>query len=163
MLLYYPFWMFMGFTLHFYIIFGSNLLTGGPTWIAVFFLFQCFVEKEYQTESKRNETFWSMIVGTNVTQRTWSGRQATNGEAMRQGRTLPPRGPLVAQPTYFFLLYISTYPENIQEHHEKLFPPLQPSVSARSHLGAVAGVLPEGESTMEGLYINPKASPMRCE
>ena len=35
-LLYYPFWMFMGFTLHFYIIFGTNLLTGGPARIAVF-------------------------------------------------------------------------------------------------------------------------------
>ena len=29
--------MFMGFTLHFYIIFGTNLLTTGPTRIAVFF------------------------------------------------------------------------------------------------------------------------------
>ena len=57
MLLYYLLWMFMGFTLHFYIIFGTNLLTGGPTWIAVFCLFQCFTKKEYQTESKRNETF----------------------------------------------------------------------------------------------------------
>ena len=28
--------MFMGFTLHFYIIFGTNLLTGGPTRIAFF-------------------------------------------------------------------------------------------------------------------------------
>ena len=37
MLLYYLFWMFMGFTLHFYIIFGTNLLTGGPARIAVFF------------------------------------------------------------------------------------------------------------------------------
>ena len=36
MLLYYPFWMFMGFILHFYIIFGTNLLTGGPAHIAVF-------------------------------------------------------------------------------------------------------------------------------
>ena len=36
MLLYYPFWMFMGFTIHFYIIFGTNLLTGGPAQIAVF-------------------------------------------------------------------------------------------------------------------------------
>ena len=27
--------MFMGFTLHFYIIFGTNLLTGGPARIAV--------------------------------------------------------------------------------------------------------------------------------
>ena len=47
----------MGFTLHFYIIFGTNLLTGGPARIAVFCLFQYFEEKEYQTESKRNETF----------------------------------------------------------------------------------------------------------
>ena len=36
MLLYYPFWMFMGFIIHFYIIFGTNLLTGGPAQIDVF-------------------------------------------------------------------------------------------------------------------------------
>ena len=47
----------MGFIIHFYIIFGTNRLTGGPAQIAVFCLFQCFAEKEYQTESKRNETF----------------------------------------------------------------------------------------------------------
>ena len=61
MLLYYLFWMLMGFILHFYIIFGTNLLTGGPAQIAVFCLFQCFVEKEYQTESNRNETFGNVI------------------------------------------------------------------------------------------------------
>ena len=37
----------------------TNLLTEGPAQIAVFCLFQCFVEKEYQTGSKRNETFVS--------------------------------------------------------------------------------------------------------
>ena len=36
MLLYYLFWMFMDFTLHFYIIFGTNLLIGGPARIAIF-------------------------------------------------------------------------------------------------------------------------------
>ena len=36
MLLHYPFWMLLGFTLHFYIIFGTNLLTGGLARIAVF-------------------------------------------------------------------------------------------------------------------------------
>ena len=66
MLLYYLFWMLMGFILHFYIIFGTNLLTRGPTQIAVFCLFQCFAEKEYLTESKRNETFGSVIFGTNM-------------------------------------------------------------------------------------------------
>ena len=48
----------MGFNMLFYIIFGTNLLTESTVQIAVFFcLFQCFAEKEYQTESKRNETF----------------------------------------------------------------------------------------------------------
>ena len=76
--------MFMGFILHIYIIFGTNLLTGGPTRIAVFFcLFQYFEEKEYQTESKRNETFGDVIFGTNAIQETWSGRQGTNEEATR--------------------------------------------------------------------------------
>ena len=83
--------MFMGFILHIYIIFWTNLLTGGPHPYCCFFcLFQYFEEKEYQTESKRNETFGSVIFGTNVIQRTWSGRQASNKEATRQGGA--PRG-----------------------------------------------------------------------
>ena len=65
----------MGFVMHFYIIFATNLLTEGPVQIAVFCLFQCFEEKEYQTESKRNETFRSDLFGTNTIQETWSGRQ----------------------------------------------------------------------------------------
>ena len=39
MLLYYLFWMFMGFILHIYIIFGPNLLTEGPARTAVFFAY----------------------------------------------------------------------------------------------------------------------------
>ena len=134
-----------------------------------FCLFQCFEEKEYQTESKQNEAFGSVIFGTNVIQRTWSGRQETNEEGARQGGAPAPwarphpRGPLVAPPTYFFLLYIPTYPEIIQEHHENLIPLPQPSVSTRSHLGAFAGAPPEGESTTEGFYINTIAPPMSCE
>ena len=134
-----------------------------------FCLFQCFAEKEYQTESKRNETFGSVIFGTNVIQRTWSGRQAIKEEATRQGVRLPPgralhpRGPLVAPPTYFFLPYIPMYPETIEEHHETLFPPPQPSVPVRSHLGAFSCAPPEGALITEGFYINTIASPMMCE
>ena len=75
--------MLMGFILHFYIIFGTNLLTGGPAQIVVFCLFQSFAEKEYQTESKRNETFGNVIFGTNVIQRTWTLRQDINQEGTR--------------------------------------------------------------------------------
>ena len=83
MLLYYLFWMFMGFILYIIIIFGTNLLTGGPTRIGVFCLFQYFEEKEYQTESKQNETFGSVIFGTNVIQRTWSASQEAVEAATR--------------------------------------------------------------------------------
>ena len=82
----------MGFNLPFYIIFGTNLVTKGPVQIVVFFLFHCFAENEYQTESKRNETFGRVIFGTNVIQRTWSGRQEINEEATRQGGAPAPLG-----------------------------------------------------------------------
>ena len=48
-----------------------------------FCLFQYFEEKEYQTESKRNETFGSVIFGTNVIQRTWSASQEAIEAATR--------------------------------------------------------------------------------
>ena len=68
--------MFMDFILHIYIIFGTNLLTRGPARIAGFFcLFQYFKETEYQTESKRNETFGNVIFGTNLVRRAWSASQ----------------------------------------------------------------------------------------
>ena len=120
-------------------------------------------------ESKQNETFGSVIFGTNVIQRTWSASQEAVEAATRvegappTGRAPLSRGPLGRPPTYFFLLYISTYPENIQEHHENLIPPPQPSVSTRSYLGAFVAAPPEGESITEGLYIITKASPMSCE
>ena len=83
MLVYYLIWMLMGFILHFYNIFWTNILTGGPAQIAVFFLFQCFAEKEYQTEFKRNETFGNVIFGTNMIHRTWTLHQDINEEATR--------------------------------------------------------------------------------
>lgn len=73
----------MGFIIHFYIIFGINLLTGGLEQIAVFCLFKCFAEKEYQTDSKQNETFARIVFGTNAIQETWSGRQGSNEAATR--------------------------------------------------------------------------------
>ena len=36
MLLYYLFWILMGLFIHFYIIFGTNLLTEGPVLVYVF-------------------------------------------------------------------------------------------------------------------------------
>ena len=77
--------MFMGFIKHFYIIFGTNLLTQSPVQFMFFPLFQCFEEKEYQTESKRNETFGRVVFGTEAIQETWSVRQGSNEVSTRQG------------------------------------------------------------------------------
>ena len=70
-------------------IFGTNLLTQSPVPVSVFPLIQCFAEKEYQTESKRNETFGKVIFGKKAIQETWSARQGINEEAMRQGGAHP--------------------------------------------------------------------------
>ena len=83
MLYYILFWTLLGFIIHFYIIFGTNLLTGGPAQNCCFCLFYRFAEKEYQTESKRNETFGNVIFRTNVIRRTWTLRQDINQEGTR--------------------------------------------------------------------------------
>ena len=154
----------MGFIIHFYIIFGTNLLTQGPVQIVVLFAYFSVSQKRNIKQRPNGmkpsgelflEQTWSMGLGVDVKK-----------EARRpRGRRARPhlRVPLAAPPTHFFLLYIPIYPENVQEHHETLFPPLQSSVPVGSHLGAFSGAPPEGESITEGFYINTIASPMMCE
>ena len=65
MLYYILFWMLMGFIIHFYIIFGTNLLTGGPAQIAVFWPISVFRRKRIsngvQTEwNLRERDFWNI-------------------------------------------------------------------------------------------------------
>ena len=87
---------------------------------------------------------------------------ATRGP--RRWRACPlPRGPLEAPPMYFFLLFISTYPQTIRYGSKNLIPLPQPSVPVRSHLWACFGAPPEGASITEGFYINTIASSMKCE
>ena len=153
MLLYYPFWMFMGFILHIYIIFGTNLLTRGPAHIVVFLPISVFRRKGISNGVQTEWNLWSDLFGTNAIQETWSGRQEAAEAATRvQGARL------MASLTDFIRLYILAYPESTEEHHETLFTPPQPSVPVRSHLGAFSGALSEGESITKGFYINTIAS-----
>ena len=137
-----------------------------------FCLFQYIKEKEYQTESKRDETFGSDLFGTNANLETWSGRQETTEAATRVpgapskgGHAPHPHGPLERPPTYFFLLYIyiSMDPKTSRSttknyfHRRNLLHPRDPILEPSPVLCR------SGESTMEGLYIISKASPMSCE
>ena len=79
MLLYYPFWMFMGFILHIYIIFGTNLLTGGPAHIATFLPISVRNIKRSPNGMKPSgawflERTWSRELGVQVKKQPWRPR-----------------------------------------------------------------------------------------
>ena len=65
----------MGLIIHFYITFETNLLTGGPAHIVVLLPVSVFRRKEYQTESKRNETFGNVMFWKNIILETWCSSQ----------------------------------------------------------------------------------------
>ena len=131
-----------------------------------FCLFQCFVEKEYQTESKQNETFGRVIFGTEAIQETLSARKGSNKEATRQGGAPYPLGApppswapcgspdRLLSPIY---IYISIYPKNIGEHNRLGVPLPQAFVATKTLSGARSGTLPEGESLTGGHLHHPGA------
>ena len=108
----------MVFIIHFYIIFGTNLLTGGPAQIDVFLPISGFRRKRI---SNGVQTEWNLRERDfrnerdpedfDPTSRHQPGRHEVGGRAYPPGRAIHPRGPYVAPPTYFFLLYIPTYPK----------------------------------------------------
>ena len=152
--------------MHFYIIFGTNLLTGGPVQITVFLPILVFRRKGISNgvQMEWNQLFleWKQSRRLGVHVRESTRRARGRGRAYPQARPPPSWGPHCS-PTYFFLLYIPMYPGNIRYGAKTLFPPPQPSVPMRSHLGAFSGASPEGALITEGFYINTIASPMMCE
>ena len=122
MLYYLLFWTILGFVFNFYITFGTNLLTRGPSQNCCFFcLFQCFEETEYQTESKRNETFENVIFSPNVIQETWTLLQEVTEAVTRVGGAPLGRAPCLVAPlllhqrTHSSYIYLRTPKRSEQE------------------------------------------------
>ena len=159
----------MGLFIHFYIIFGTNLLTGGPAQIAVFLPISVFrrkgISNGVQTEwNLRERDFWNKLDPEDL---EWTSRNQRGSHEVGRRACPPGRAPTLVGPSWLPdrlppLIYIHV-PPNIQEHHENLIPPPQPSVLERSHLGAFSGAPPEGSLITEGLYTNSMASPVMCE
>ena len=78
--------MFMGFIKHFYIIFGTNLLTGGLAQIDVFAYFRDSQKRNIKRSPNRMKPSGEVIFGKKAIQETWSTRQGINEESTRQGR-----------------------------------------------------------------------------
>ena len=155
--------MFMGFIFHLYIIFGTNLLTGGPAQICCFYAYFSVSRKRNIRRSQNGmKSTGEVIFGRKATQGTWSARQGryelpTRVGGAPPGRALHSRGPLEAPPTDFFRLYKSTYPKNIKDEDRSGVPPPQASVATKNLSGACSGTLTEGEPITGGHLHHPGA------
>ena len=132
MLYYLLFWTLLGFIIHFYIIFGTNLLTGGPAHNCCFFFAYFRVLKKRNIKRSPNgmkpsgawflEQTWSRGLGVQVKKQP---RPPRDRRAPSPYRVCPlSHGPLGRPPMYFFLLSRPTYPENIRGADKTQFPPL---------------------------------------
>ena len=135
----------MGFILHIYIIFGTNLLNGGLARMAVFLPISVFRRKGISNgvqmeRNLRERDFWKKRYPEDLECKSRSSRggHEGGGHAPPTGRAPLYHGPLGRPPTYFFLLYIPTYPENIQRakknnfHRRNLLCPRDPILEPSS-------------------------------
>ena len=161
--------MIMGFIIHFYITFGTNVLTAGPAHIAVFLPISVFWRKGIshgvQTEwNLRDRSFWNKRDPEDLEckSRKKQGGHVVGGHA--QGAGAPPPSWAPCSSTDVLLPPIYTHiPWKHPGAPQTPIPPPQPSVPVRSHLRACSGAPPKGASITEGFYINTIASPMSCE
>ena len=169
MLYYLLFWTILGFIFHFYIIFGTNLLTGGPTQNCCFLPILVFRRNRI---SNGVQTEWNLRERDLLTERDPGDLDPTPRSA-RGGHKggwhalplgAPPASWAPRSSTDVLLPPIYTYvSQTIRTGAKNLIPPPQPSVSTRSHLGACSGAPPERAFITEGFYINTIALPMKCE
>ena len=156
--------MFIGFILHIYIIFGTNLLSGSLARIAVFFAYFRVLQKKNIKRSPNGmkpsgelflERKQSRRLGVDI-------REASRKPRGREARPTPwarphPRGPLVAPLTDFFRLYMSIYPKNIGEQNRSGVPPPQASVATENQSRPVPAPCRRGESLYDGHLHHPGA------
>ena len=128
MLFYYLFWMMTGFIIHFYITFGTNLLTGGPTHIAVFLPISVFrrkgISNGVQTEWNLQERdFWNEhdLEDLECKSRSSRGSHEIGGRAPPIGRPPIGRAPCLVGPSGIHWRTSSSYislrtPKTSREH-----------------------------------------------
>ena len=131
----------MGFIIHFYIIFWTNLLTEGPAQIAFFAYFSVSKEKNIKRSPNGmkpsgtwfSEQTWSRGLGVYVKQST---RRARGRGARPPPQARPPPSWAPRCSTDVLLPPIYTYvPPNQQKHPRKPNSTAATSLPVRSHLG----------------------------
>ena len=154
----------MGFIIHFYIIFGTNLLTGGLTQICCFMPISLFRGKGISdgVETERNQLEKLFLEGNPpdrlglYVRRYGSWSRGWGAHSPPRAHPLP-RGAPEAPPTYPLHPYIPTYPKNIHTEDRSGVPPPQASVATKNLSGALPGTLTEGGSFTGGHLHHPGA------
>ena len=126
MLYYLLFWAILGFIIHFYIIFGTNLLTGGPAQICCFMPISVFRRKGISNgvEMERNQLEKLFLERKPPDRLGLHVRRY--GRCSRGWGACPlPRGAPVAPPTYPLHPYILLYPKTSRTEDRSGVPPPQ--------------------------------------
>ena len=148
----------MGFIIHFYIIFGTNL----PSQICCFMPISVFRGKGISdgVKTERNQLEKLILEGN---QPDGLGVHARGVPGCPRGWRAPPwarplpRGAPVAPPTYPLHPYIPTYPKTSRTEDRSGVPPLQASVATKNQSGPCSSTLPDGGSLTGGHLHDPGA------
>ena len=150
----------MGFIIHFYIIFGTNLLTRGPAQICCFMPISVFRGKGISdgVKTERNQLEKLFLEGKQPREVGVHVRGDTGcPRGCPPGRALLPRGAPVAPPTYPLHPYIPTYRKTSRREPRSGVPPPQASRATKNQSGPCSGTLPEGGSLTGGHLRHPGA------
>ena len=150
----------MGFIIHFYIIFGTNLLTGGPAQICCFMPISVFQGKGISdgVKTERNQLEKLFLEGKQPRE---LGVHVRGDTGFPRGWGEPhwvrplPRGAPVAPQTYSFHPYIPTYPKTSRTEDRSGVPPPQASVATKNQSEPSSGTLPEGDPITGGHLHHP--------
>ena len=156
-MLYYPlYWTLLGFIIQFYIIFGTNLLTGGPAQICCFMPISVFQGKGISdgVKTERNQLEKLYLEGNTP---DGLGPHVKEGTRCSQGWGRAPLscGALVAPLTCFFCLYNSIYPKTSRTHNRSGVPPPEASVTTEIQSRPVSAPCRRGNPTPVAIFIIP--------
>ena len=163
MLYYLLFWEILGFIIHFYITFGTNLLTGGPAQICYFMPILVFRRKGISNgvETERNQLeklIWNESHQIDLDSMSGDTGGAHEGGGRTPPRARPlPRGAPMAPPTYFLHPYISSYPKTSRTEIKSGIPPPEASVATKNQSRPVPAPCRRGQSLSGGHLHHPGA------
>ena len=124
MLFYYLFWMIMGFIIHFYIIFGTNLLTRGPAQNCFFAYFRVSKKRNIKRSPNGMKPSGTWFSHRTIPRRLGPYVKQPTGRPRGRGHTYPPGAPSTLmgpswlhRPTSSSYIYLHTPNDQIRSQN----------------------------------------------